>query len=61
MESFRDEKFTTRHKRHNPIPQEWLSRRGEMEIPQERRSREWGISILPQLLSHEWGIGISLS
>ena len=28
-----------------PIPQEWLSRRGEIKIPQERRSREWGISI----------------
>ena len=37
------------------FPQEWLSRRDEIQILQERRSREWGICILSQLLSHEWG------
>ena len=60
MESFRDEKFTTRHKRHNPIPHSWLSSCGKIEIPHSRLRRSWGISISPRLLSHSWGIGISL-
>ena len=60
MESFRDEKFTTRHKRHNPIPHSWLSSCGKIEIPHSRLRRSWGISISPRLLSHSWGIGKSL-
>ena len=60
MESFRDEKFTTRHKRHNPIPHSWLSSCGKIEIPHSRLRRSWGIFISPRLLSHSWGIGISL-
>ena len=54
MESFRDEKFTTRHKRHNPIPHSWLSSCGKIEIPHSRLRRSWGISISPRLLSHSW-------
>ena len=60
MESFRDEKFTTCHKRLNPIPHSWLSSCGKIEIPHSRLRRSWGISISPRLLSHSWGIGISL-
>ena len=60
MESFRDEKFTTRHKRHNPMPHSWLSSCGKIEIPHSRLRRSWGIFISPRLLSHSWGIGISL-
>ena len=60
MESFRDKKFTTRHKRHNPIPHSWLSSCGKIEIPHSQLRHSWGISISPRLLSHSWGIGISL-